>query len=444
MTTEKATKVSALVIIPARGGSKGIPHKNLQEVGRTTLVARAIKASLASSHVTTVIVSTDSELIATEARRNGALVFTRPAQLATDTASSETALADALTQYLTQGNPEPEVVVFVQCTSPFIDPESISNAITTVATGLADVVFSAVEDHSFRWTTNPDGAACAVGHDAMHRLRRQELPPSYRETGAFYAMQTTGFLEHGNRFFGRIRLQPVSLRDSFEIDTLEDLEICRALSTHVAKSSVAPDTLTVEGCQVTGAEIDALVTDFDGVHTNDTAIVSADGSEHVQVSRSDGMGVARLKAAGIPFLILSSETNPIVRARAKKLGVDVLQGISNKADALNAWLSANRLDPARVAYVGNDVNDLPAMRLVGWPIAVADARPEAKAAARLLLTKNGGHGAVREICETILADYTVTKQTSPHSHTSQSLVADFGTEVDSTVDTPCPPTPSPS
>lgn len=403
-----------LAIIPARGGSKGIPLKNLQPVGTHTLLARAIRASQASPLVGEVLVSTDCDPISLEALDHGALVVQRSAELSNDTARSEDALLDALEQYVRSGHAQPDIVVFVQCTSPFIDPQSITRAIERIWSDEADVVFSAIEDHTFRWTQTPDGTASAVGHSAAYRPRRQDLPPTYRETGAFYALRTSGFLAQRNRFFGRIALEPVALLESFEVDTHEDLSLCRALEEHwnapgllpeppLSQAALGQESPKEPGNQYAELDVDALVTDFDGVHTNDTAILSVDGSEHVQVSRSDGMGVAQLRRTRVPLLIMSTETHPIVGARAKKLGVDVLQGISNKAEALTAWMSANRLDPLRVAYVGNDINDLPAMRLVGWPIAVADARDEVAQASRIVLSHKGGQGAVREVCDMVLA-----------------------------------------
>jgi YrbI family 3-deoxy-D-manno-octulosonate 8-phosphate phosphatase len=131
--------------------------------------------------------------------------------------------------------------------------------------------------------------------------------------------------------------------------------------------------------------------------------VDQDGTEQVRVSRGDGMGVSLLRRTGLPILILSTETNKVVASRADKLKVQVMHGVDDKASALRAWIAEQNLDPARVAYVGNDVNDLAAMAIVGWPVAVADARPEVKAQARLVLAREGGNGAVREICDRILA-----------------------------------------
>jgi N-acylneuraminate cytidylyltransferase len=104
----------------------------------------------------------------------------------------------------------------------------------------------------------------------------------------------------------------------------------------------------------------------------------------------------------VPVLILSRETNPVVTARGRKLGVEVLQGVEDKAEALSFWAETAGVSLARSAYLGNDVMDLPAMALVGWPIAVADAHPQALAAARIVLERTGGHGAVRELADLIL------------------------------------------
>jgi N-acylneuraminate cytidylyltransferase len=202
-------------------------------------------------------------------------------------------------------------------------------------------------------------------------------------------MRVSGFRAARHRFFGRIGLVETPAQHAIEIDTPEDLAIARALAATIEPPS--PDL-----------DVDAVVTDFDGVHTDDRALVLQDGTEGVMVSRSDGAGVARLLAAGIPLMILSVEQNPVVAARAAKLGAQVLHGVGDKAAVLKNWLAEQRLDPARVAFVGNDLRDLEAMALVGWPVAVYDARPEVARAARLVLTRPGGFGAVREVTDLVL------------------------------------------
>ncbi|GAA4517254.1 acylneuraminate cytidylyltransferase [Brevibacterium yomogidense] len=391
MTTSRPP---AVAIIPARGGSKGIPLKNLQKVGGRTLLARAIDAARGAHGIGRVVVSTDHDGIAQEAERAGAQVVHRPDDISGDTASSESALIHALDALGTDA----EITVFLQCTSPFIDSASLDSAISRVKDDHADVVFSAVEDHSFLWKLDPAAHAEAVGHDAAFRPRRQDRDPHFNETGAFYVMRTEGLRASGHRFFGRIEIEEVPLEQSREIDSMSDLTLVRAIAASQEDTHVL--------------DVDALVTDFDGVHTDDSAFVDQDGREFVRVHRGDGMGVGRLADAGFPFLILSKERNPVVTRRAEKLRVDVLQGIDEKAGALAAWIAERGLDPERVAYVGNDINDLAAFSVVGWPIAVADAHPKVLAAARFVLHREGGQGAVREVCDLIPAS-TLAKHAAP-------------------------------
>lgn len=379
-------------MIPARGGSKGVPLKNLQAVAGRSLVARAVDAARSAGAVDLVVVSTDHPGIAAEARRAGADVVDRPADLSGDEASSESAVLHALDVLAARGA-APEVTVLVQATSPFIDGAALDRAVRRVLSDEADSVLSAAPTHVFTWRLD-DGRAVAVGHDAAHRPRRQDREPLYAETGAFYVMRTSGLRAAGHRFFGRTAIEVVDERTALEVDTVDDLTLARALGGD--EHAAAPGTLV-------GLDVDALVTDFDGVHTDDRAHVDQDGHESVAVHRGDGLGVARLRRAGVPVLILSTETNGVVSRRAEKLGVECIQASADKAAALRAWAAERGVALERVAYVGNDVNDLPALALVGWPVAVADARPEVRAAARLVLDHDGGAGAVREVCDLILA-----------------------------------------
>lgn len=379
----------AVAIIPARGGSKGLPGKNLMRLGGVSLVGRAVAAARAARSVGTVIVTTDDEEIARVARAAGAEVVDRPAELAGDAASSESALLHALDERYAQGD-APPVTLFVQATSPFIDPSDLDAAVARVASHEADSVFAAVESHAFLWRAAGDGAVFGANHDAAVRRRRQDREPEFRETGAFTAMRTAGFRAARHRFFGRIAPQLVPALHGVDIDTAADLVVAKALVELIDRPARAVD-------------VDAVVTDFDGVHTDDTAWVDTDGRELVRVSRSDGQGVARLRAAGVPVLILSAEENPVVAARASKLRVEVRHGVRDKGPVLAEWAAARGIPLERIAYLGNDVGDLPALALVGWPVAVADAVPSVRDAARVVLEARGGAGAVRELAELVLA-----------------------------------------
>jgi N-acylneuraminate cytidylyltransferase len=148
--------------------------------------------------------------------------------------------------------------------------------------------------------------------------------------------------------------------------------------------------------------VELLILDFDGVLTDNRVWTDADGRETVAANRSDGWGVARLKEAGIPIIVLSTETNPVVAARCKKLGIEVHQGLDDKAQVLSNLIEKLDIDPVRTVYLGNDANDLQCFPIVGCAVVVADAHQAVKPAADLVLRNRGGFGAVRELCDLIL------------------------------------------
>lgn len=149
-------------------------------------------------------------------------------------------------------------------------------------------------------------------------------------------------------------------------------------------------------------DVQLIVFDFDGVLTDNRVIVFDNGHEAVLCNRADGLAFDMMRAARIPVLIISTEHNPVVTARAAKLQVPVLQAIKDKRQALTDHCLSAGVDLSRVVFVGNDVNDLPAMQLVGFPIAVADAHEAVKAKAWTVLATGGGDGVAREVVEQIL------------------------------------------
>ena len=382
--------MSVVAIIPARGGSKGVPTKNLRRVGGVPLIVRAVSAARTSKLIDRVIVSTDDAAIAAAARSAGATIVHRPPTLSTDLATSESALLHVIEQL----DGSQDIVVFLQATSPFINSAELDEAIERVRSGVEDVVFSAVETYAFLWRITDDGAV-GVNHDSSVRERRQDREPHYRETGAFYVLRADGFAHAGHRFFGRLGVTIVDERTAIEIDTFDELEMANTLAPLV-DPLLEPHSF----------DVDAVVTDFDGVHTDDRVLIGSDGSEFVTASRSDGLGVRLLRESGLPVLILSTEAHPVVSARAAKLQVEVIQGATDKALALTTWAAERGISLERIAYLGNDVNDLACLALVGWPIAVPDAVPEVIAAARVVLGTPGGYGAVREFAELILTSRT--------------------------------------
>ncbi|MFF9816810.1 cytidylyltransferase domain-containing protein [Streptomyces sp. NPDC014006] len=386
-----------LAVIPARGGSKGVPAKNLAPVGGVPLVARAVRECRAARLVTDVVVSTDDQAIAAAAREAGAEVVLRPAAIAGDTATSEAAVLHALDAYETLHGTPVDVVLLVQCTSPFLVHEDVDGVAAAIVEQGADTAVTVAPFHGFLWrdgaSQEPDGGY-GVNHDKSFRPRRQDRPQDLLETGAAYAMDAAGFRTHRHRFFGRTELVRTDPARVLEIDDPHDLARARALAPLF--DAARPGSLP------TADDIDAVVLDFDGTQTDDRVLIDSEGREFVSVHRGDGLGIAALRDSGLKMLILSTERNPVVAARARKLKLPVLHGIDRKDLALKQWCEEAGIAPERVLYVGNDVNDLPCFALVGWPVAVASAHAVVRGAARAVTTVPGGDGAVREIAGWLL------------------------------------------
>ena len=149
-------------------------------------------------------------------------------------------------------------------------------------------------------------------------------------------------------------------------------------------------------------EVKLVVFDFDGVMTDDCVIVDQNGIESVRCSRADGLGVRMLHEKGIASIVLSSERNPVVIQRCKKLGLECIHGVLKKGEILSNYLKEHEIDPRSVVYIGNDINDLPCFPLVGCAVAPADAHDRVKNEADIVLTHKGGEGAVRELCDMLM------------------------------------------
>jgi len=204
-----------VAIIPARGGSKGIPGKNIKPFLGLPLVSHSIRAASAARTVDEVIVTSDDDTILDVAAAYGATGLKRPADISGDTASSESALLHAFEAHA--GSAAAETVVMLQCTSPLTTAQEIDLVVSERFRLQADTAFSVVEVHAFLWQIAGDGTGIGVNHDATKpRQRRQDRPDEYRETGAIYALDRQGFEKAGRRFFGKS--VPVILPEATEID----------------------------------------------------------------------------------------------------------------------------------------------------------------------------------------------------------------------------------
>lgn len=151
-------------------------------------------------------------------------------------------------------------------------------------------------------------------------------------------------------------------------------------------------------------KINLIVYDFDGVMTDNKVYVDQNGNEMVQVSRADGLGVSEIKKLGIEQIIISTEKNPVVIKRAKKLNIKCLQGIDNKKQALEEYCYEKNINLQNTAFVGNDINDLEALEVAGYSFCPADAHKSIKDISIYTFMSNGGEGVIREIFDLIIKD----------------------------------------
>ncbi len=215
--------MTTIAIIPARGGSKGVPRKNIRLLVGKPLIAHSIEDAQESTLVDQVYVSTDDQEIATISAEYGAKIIHRPAELANDTASSESALIHGL-QALEAQNINPDLLVFLQCTSPIRTGAEIDQAIAKLKNEQADSLLSVSPSHRFLWE-EVNGVVQSINYDYSHRPRRQDMNPQYVENGSIYVFKPWVLKENQNRLGGKISLYIMSEMAAVEIDSLEDFQM---------------------------------------------------------------------------------------------------------------------------------------------------------------------------------------------------------------------------
>ena len=218
-----ALPADVVAIIPARGGSKGVPRKNVRAVAGRPLLAWSVADGLEAARVGRVYVSTEDAEIKRAAQAAGAAVIDRPADLAQDATSSEAALLQALDAIAAERGSDPRLVVFLQATCPLRTGADVDAAVELLERTGADSLVSVSPAHLFLWAEQ-DGQAVAVGRDWRERPRRQDMPPRYRENGSIYVFKPWVLRQGHNRLGGKIVLFKMSEEAGVDIDSETDLE----------------------------------------------------------------------------------------------------------------------------------------------------------------------------------------------------------------------------
>lgn len=385
-----------VAFIPVRGGSKSIPLKNIKLICGKPLVYWTIKAACECRYIDKVFIATDSDKIKETVEGfkvgpeadlfNKAIVIDRSAESATDTASTEFAMLEFANKY------EFDNIVLIQATSPLLASDDLNRGFEIFKSDKIDSVLSVVKQKRFHWQIDDNGFAYSTNYNIFNRPRRQEFDGYLVENGAFYISSKAGLLKSKNRISGNIKAVEMNEDTFFEIDEPSDWVIIEALMKKHGMS--APLDIP---------KIKMFLTDCDGCLTDGGMYYSEKGDELKKFNTRDGMAFKILREKGIITGIVTSENVDLNRRRGEKLKLDVLEiGCIDKVSAVKSICQAHGISIKNVAYVGDDINDLEVINMVGFGCCPNDAIPQVKKAAKYITKAKGGEGAIREITELLI------------------------------------------
>lgn len=371
-----------LGVIPARGGSKGLPRKNIRFIAGFPLIYWTIQAAKQSELLDDFVVSTDDKEIAEYARLYGASVIDRPEYLAQDDTTTLAVLGHVIScQHC-------DSVVVLQPTSPLRNPDTIDGCITEYKRGGYDTLATGYYTKIIEYGTHQN-------------LRRQDIPGFFYDDGNVYIIARS-VIENGRWYGDKICKKVIDPDLNVEIDdeatfTMTEALLSGRLQSHRQKNGFFERL----------AKVKVLIMDVDGVLTDGGMYYADSGDEMKKFNTHDGMGIAMVKKAGIATALITSENTKIVFNRAKKLSVDhVYAGAADKTAALEKVLKSEHCSLDEVIYIGDDLNDLAVMQIVGVAVTVPGATDAVKKIAQYVTKREGGSGAVREVCDLILANRT--------------------------------------
>ena len=383
-----------VALIPARGGSKSIPLKNIKNICDKPLVYWTIKAACDCKHVDKVYVATDSKEIKTTVNTFGfskVQVIDRSDDCSTDIASTESVMLEFAQKF------EFDNIALIQATSPLLTSDDLCKGFETFYTPGTDSVISVVHQKRFHWENDKNGYAHSINYDIFARPRRQDFSGYFVENGAFYITKREDLLKYRNRISGNIKVFVMNDDTFFELDEPRDWLIIEAL---MKKRGL--DKMNTQGF-VLFPDIKMFLTDCDGCLTDGGMYYSENGDELKKFNTRDGMGFQLLHKKGILTGIITSEDVKLLKKRAHKLNLDILQmGIKDKIGAVEVLCKKYNLLLENVAYIGDDINDVEVIHKVGFGCSVKNGTKEAIAVAKYVTKVDGGDGAIREVAEYIL------------------------------------------
>ncbi len=374
--------------IPLRKGSKSIKGKNKRKLFGRPLYTWVLNEAMLSEIDEVYVYTDDEEIIhqvnTTYQWSTKIKALPRSQSSATDTASTEAAMLE----FSDSIEHNYDIIVLLQATSPLTTAHDINNCIRKLTDESCDSALTVVPFKRFTWS--PKGES--INYNYTERPRRQDFEGSFVENGAVYATKKEVFLQNKNRLGGKIAISEMPEDTYYEIDEISDWAVVEKLiENRLAKQKIPL------------SKIETFVFDVDGVFTDGKVGVSSDRELFKTFSLRDGMGFELLRQEGITPVILTSEDSEIVKNRMNKLNIDkVFLGIKDKYSFLGNYLKQNNLKRNQIAYIGDDINDLPNIASAGWSFCPNDAIDTVKTFADIVLHNNGGDRAIREAIEFII------------------------------------------
>jgi YrbI family 3-deoxy-D-manno-octulosonate 8-phosphate phosphatase len=373
--------------IPARGGSKSIPMKNIKLMNGKPLIYWSALALQECKEIDVFYVATDSIEIREVVLNFGfdkLKVYNRSSETAQDTSSTESVMLEFIEKEDLQ---KEDTFVLVQLTNPFIQANWISEAFIQYQS--ADSLLSASSSKRFFWNKKGE----ALNYDFNNRPRRQEFEGVLMENGAFYMNSVQNILTHKNRLSGKISVYEMPEYTGYEIDEPDDWTIVEALlKAHVKNET----SFKFEDYQL-------IATDVDGVLTDASMYYTENGDELKKFCTYDGMAFQLFRDKGYKTAILTAENTKLVERRSNKMKIDFLfQGAKDKLTLMQNLCSELNISLKQVIYIGDDINDKALLEAVGLAFKPANAQKEVMSLGDVhLLSNRGGEGTIREIYNTL-------------------------------------------
>ena len=381
--------MSVIAFIPARGGSKSIPGKNIKDFCGRPLIYWNLFALEKSDLIDEVVVATDSEKIFKKVKEfnfSKVKLYKRNAENAQDHSTSEAIMLEYINYAKLSST---DTFMLVQATSPFTRTEDFNNGLNLMST--YDTVFSCAKIKRFIW--NKDGNP--LNYDHNNRPRRQDFDGTFMENGAFCISSVSDIIYHNNRISGNIGICEMPEYTFVEIDEVEDWIMAEQLFLKNHSSEYKTNF----------NKIKLLLSDVDGVLTDAGMYYTENGDEFKKFCTYDGMGFQLLQKTGIKVGILTTEDRNLNKRRAVKLGLDFdFHGAEDKLKIVKDLCIKENITIDEVAYIGDDINCFSLLSHVGIAACPNNAVDKIKAIPNIIqLNKNGGEGVVREFVELILS-----------------------------------------